>query len=138
MQKNEFNIDNLKKCIDSLEISYIDYCKTNDEKMREYIKDSCIKRFEYSVETSWKLMKRFLKLKYGRKEQELTVNNIFRLMEGYSFIISWENWRDYYAKRNDTSHEYNQEKAEEILNIIEYFLQDIKYLYERLGSQGDM
>lgn len=137
MEKKEFNTDNLKKCINTLEICYIDYKEANNEKIKEYIKDSCIKRFEYSVEISWKLMKRFLKLKYGRSEQELTINNIFRLMEGYGFITSWQDWKDYYSKRNDTSHEYNQEKAEEILNIIEKFIKDEKFLYEKLVNQVD-
>ena len=67
--------------------------------MREYIEDACVKRFEYTVETSWKIMKKYLKLEYGKSDLELTMNNIFRLMEGYGFVISWEKWREYYEKR---------------------------------------
>ncbi len=134
MNKQDFNIDNLKRCIETLEASYIDYKNINDEKIKEYIKDSCIKRFEYSVETSWKLMKRFLKFEYGRNEQELTINNIFRLMASYGFISSWESWKEYYSQRNNTSHEYNQEKADDLLNIIDNFIKDAKFLYEKLAT----
>ncbi len=134
MNKKEFNIDSLKKCINQLEASFNDYNNISDMRIKEYIRDACIKRFEYSIETAWKLMKRFLKLEYGKKDQDLTINNIFRLMAGYGFILSWEDWRYYYSKRNDTSHEYNQEKAEEILYIMKDFIKDIKFLYEKLES----
>ena len=59
------------------------------------------------------------------------MNNIFRLMEGYGFIKSWEAWRGYYDQRNDTSHEYNQKKAI-VLNSMDNLLNDINYFYNSL------
>ena len=56
-------------------------------------------------------MKKFLMKTYGKTEQELTMNNIFRLMQGYGYIENWETWRDYYQKRNNTAHEYSLEKS---------------------------
>ena len=126
------DISNLKKAIDSLKESIKDYKITENIKMKEYIQDSCIKRFEYTVETSWKLMKKYLKLFYGKSEQELTMNNIFRYMQGYGFIKSWEKWSEYYSKRNDTSHEYNKEKADDVLNYISDFIIDAEFLYKNL------
>ena len=70
-----------------------------------------MKRFEYTLEIAWKLMKKFLMKTYGKTEQELTMNNIFRLMQGYGYIENWETWRDYYQKRNNTAHEYSLEKS---------------------------
>ena len=92
--------------------------ENKDESITDMLEDSCVKRFEYTLETSWKLMKRILKKIYGKQEQELTVNNIFRFMQGYGFIKNWESWKDYYAKHNNTSHEYNLEKSRELLKII--------------------
>ena len=43
-------------------------------------------------------------------------------------IPNWENWKLYYAKRNDTSHEYNIEKARELLRIIPQFIADVQFL----------
>lgn len=134
MNKSELDISNLKKCIDSLKTCTSDYKANDNQNLKEYIEDACVKRFEYTIETSWKLMKKYLKLEYGKTEQELTMNNIFRLMEGYGFIKSWETWRDYYNKRNDTSHEYNQNKAREILNIIDDLLNDTEFLYNNLKN----
>lgn len=65
----------------------------------DMLEDSCIKRFEYTLEISRKLMKRVLKKIYGKTEEELTVNNVFRFMQGYKFIPNWENWREYYEKK---------------------------------------
>lgn len=134
MNKSEFDISNLKKCIDTLKTCSNDYKNINDVKMREYIADACVKRFEYTVEISWKLMKRYLKLEYGKEDKELTMNNIFRLMEGYGFIKSWESWKYYYEKRNNTSHEYNKEKAADILKITEKLYEDAEFLYKKFSE----
>ena len=77
-------------------------------------------------------MKKYLKEVYGKDDKELTMNNIFRLMEGYGFIKSWETWREYYDRRNDTSHEYNNEKSKKILGIIEDFWQEVNEFYNNL------
>ncbi|MBR1907409.1 HI0074 family nucleotidyltransferase substrate-binding subunit [bacterium] len=134
MNKDDLNLSNLNKCIESLKECLSDYKKNYDEKIKEYISDSCIKRFEYTVETSWKVMKRYLKLQYGKTDKELTMNNIFRYMEGYGLITSWDSWKNYYNNRNNTSHEYNQEKASEILSIAEKFLVDAEEFYNNLSK----
>ncbi|MDR0715512.1 MAG: nucleotidyltransferase substrate binding protein [Puniceicoccales bacterium] len=130
----DIDISPLKKAIKTLEESWGVLRSSNDSKLHYIVLDSCIKRFEYTVETAWKLMKRFLKLRYGRSDQELTVNNIFRLMEGYGFIQSWENWREYYVKRNDTAHEYNEDKARTLIQCIPAFISDVSLLASRLES----
>ncbi len=132
MTQSELNITNLKNCIDALNECIYAYKNNKDKQMQGFIEDSCVKRFEFTIETSWKTMKKFLKEFYGKDDKELTMNNIFRLMEGYGFIKSWEVWREYYDRRNDTSHEYNREKALKILNTMENLLNDAKFLYNEL------
>lgn len=132
MGKSKLDITHLKNCIESLNECSEAYKTNTDEQMRKFIEDSCVKRFEFTVETSWKIMKKYLKEVYGKDDKELTMNNIFRLMEGYGFIKSWENWREYYDRRNDTSHEYNREKAIKILEIMSRLLDDAKFLYNEL------
>lgn len=131
MSNNQIDIKNLKSCIDSLKECIEAYKSNTDKKIQGFIEDSCVKRFEFTVETSWKTMKRYLKVVYGKDDKELTMNNIFRLMEGYGFIKSWEAWRGYYDQCNDTSHEYNQKKAI-VLNSMDNLLNDINYFYNSL------
>lgn len=135
MTNSKLDITNLKNCIDALEECIEAYNSNTDDKMRGFIEDSCVKRFEFTVETSWKTMKKYLKEFYGKDDKELTMNNIFRLMEGYGLIESWENWREYYDRRNDTSHEYNREKAVKILETMENLLKDANFLYKSLVKE---
>lgn len=128
----ELNLTNLEKYIESFDECIQAYKTNKDIHIQGFIEDSCVKRFEYTVETSWKIMKKLLKLQYGKDDKELTMNNIFRLMEGYAFIKSWQAWREYYDRRNDTSHEYNQIKSKKILEISDKFLEDCNYLYKQL------
>ena len=84
------------------------------------------------METAWKTMKKFLKVKYGKEEKDLTVNNIFRLMQGFEFINNWEDWKNYYEKRNESTHEYNIEKSRAIIALIPKFINDANLLLKNL------
>ncbi len=135
MKKTVFDITNLKKAILALSECISAYETNTDSKIQGFIEDSCVKRFEFTVETSWKTMKKYLKDIYGKDDKELTMNNIFRLSEGYGIIHSWEVWRSYYERRNDTSHEYSREKALEIFKIMKNLLQDAEFLYKSLKKE---
>lgn len=132
MNKSDLNIDGLKNALATLKESWTVYQTELNVTMQNIVADSCIQRYEYTVETSWKTMKRYLKLEYGKSDVELTVNNIFRFMAGYGMIENWENWKCYYAHRNDTSHEYNPEKARELLETIPAFIKDVEFLVSSL------
>ena len=137
MKKEELSLTNLKNAIDSLIESSSAYKSNEDEKIRGFIEDSCVKRFGFTVETSWKIMKKFLKLEYGKSDAELTMNNIFRFMEGYNLISSWESWKNYYNHRNNTSHEYNQDKAQETLKLVDSLIKDSNELYNNISKKLD-
>ena len=132
---NEININILKDCFNTLEECYNDYLSQTDEKMQTYIKDSCIKRFEYTYECTKKIMNKYLKKVYDKPDKELTINNIFREMYGLGFIKNFDNWILYRAKRNVTSHEYNLNETYSIINIIPDFIDDVRYLIEKLEGK---
>lgn len=77
-------------------------------------------------------MKRFLKVKYGKSNEELTIHNIFRLMESFNMINDWKKWRDYYRKRNESRHEYDVIKLREVITIIPDFINDPQILLKNL------
>ena len=126
-------IDNLISALKTLKTGFELFQNNKNPDIKDMLADSCVKRFEYTLETSIKLMKKFLKQVYFIDEKDLTVNNVFRLMQGYNFIISWENWRNYYQKRNDTSHEYNIQKSRDLLKIIPDFIKGTEILVENLN-----
>ena len=134
MRKSELDLTNLKKWFKSLSECYQDYVNQSDIKIKSYIKDSCIKRFEYTYETAKKIMNKFLKKEYDKSEKELSINNIFREMYGLDLINNFENWVDYREKRNFTSHEYNDSKTYIILDLIPQFIKDVEYLIISLAG----
>lgn len=129
------DISNLKSALQTLKSSMETLKKNRTCDFADMLEDSCIKRFEYTLEIARKLMKRVLKKVYGKSEEELTVNNIFRFMQGYKFIQNWENWRDYYEKRNNTAHEYNLEKSRKLIEIIPQFIEDTEILTNNLEEK---
>ena len=132
MKKSELDLTLLFNSLDTLKESYKDYQAETNSKMKEYIKDSCIKRFEYTYETAKKIMNKYLKKEYDKTEKELTINNIFREMYGLDLIENFENWVSYREQRNYTSHEYDDSHAGEILALIPNFIKDVDFLYEKL------
>ena len=125
-------ISNLEEAYETLKSCYQDFTENQESRFIEYIADSCVKRFEYTLETAWKLTKKVLIEKYGKNERELSVNNIFRFMQGYDYVKNWENWRNYYQKRNETAHEYNLLKSRKLLEIMPQFLEDVEDLIKGL------
>lgn len=125
-------ISNLEDAYNTLNTCYNDFKANQNSPLAEYIADSCVKRFEYTLETAWKLVKKVFIEKYGKTEKELSMNNIFRFMQGYGYAKNWENWRNYYQKRNDTAHEYNLVKSRKILELVPDFLVDTESLIKGL------
>ncbi len=135
MENIELDIEVLRKAQESLVKAYNTFEDGADNPdICDMFADSCVKRFEYTFETAWKIMKKYFKLQYGKKEDELTMNNIFRFMEGYGFTDSWLKWKEYYKERNNTAHEYNLEKSRRLINIIPNFIQDVNFLLEKWDS----
>ena len=128
------NINLLIESFETLKEAHEQYRLNKDNAMQKIIADSCVKRFEYTLETAIKTMKKFLKERYNREEKDLTTNNVFRLMNGYGFIESWMKWRDYYQKRNTTVHEYNSLKSQELITLIPSFISDVSMLIEQLQN----
>lgn len=131
----EIDITNLKSALQTLQASMKTLEENKSCDFVDMLEDSCIKRFEYTLEIARKTMKRVLKKLYGKSEEELTVNNTFRLMQGYKLIPQWENWKEYYEKRNNTAHEYNLEKSRALIEIIPRFITDTKTLIRNIEGK---
>ena len=123
---NELDLTNIKNAISTLEEAVNYYNTDVEQPIKNMYADSCIQRFEYTYELSWKIMKKYLKLFFNKTEQELTIKNIFRYMQGYGLIKDWTKWVEYNDTRNNTSHEYNLNKAQFVLTVLKTFLDDVK------------
>lgn len=132
MKKSELDLTNLINSVNSLKECHTDFCVEKDVKIQQYIKDSCIKRFEYTYETAKKIMNKFLKKEYDKSEKDLTINNIFREMYAIGIIENFENWAEYRIRRNSTSHEYDNNITYPTINLIPEFIKDVEILINNL------
>jgi nucleotidyltransferase substrate binding protein (TIGR01987 family) len=82
----------------------------------EVVRDSIIQRFEFTFEMAWKLLFRYLVLKGERvaaKAWDVLPAAFEALLIDEPDV--WTRLREY---RNDTSHEYNQNKAIEVVAFV--------------------
>lgn len=83
----------------------------------EFVRDSIIKRFELCFETARKAMRRWL-----IEQQELTAADTKKTVMEAAFrtglIADAELWSELGAARNDTTHEYSEAKATEIIALV--------------------
>ena len=120
--------DNYKKALKQLRNAV----KLADErKLSELEKQGLIQAFEFTHELSWKTLKDFLSEKgnkeiYGSKD---TVREAFK----YNLIDSGDIWMDMIKSRNRTSHTYEEEVANEIVDLItQKYLKEFEKLSKTL------
>lgn len=81
-----------------------------------FVRDSIIKRFEVTFEMAWKTVYRYLVDKGERLAP--TAWDVIPKAFQYTLIDDADLWNEMRAFRNDTSHEYNEEKAIEIAAFV--------------------
>jgi nucleotidyltransferase substrate binding protein (TIGR01987 family) len=102
----------------------------------ELMRDGVIQRFEYTFELAWKMIKRYLQ-EYGlERVDSLTNRDLFRLGYEQGLLREAEIWFDYLAKRNLTSHTYNQVTAEAVYQSAQAFLYDARFLLDQLRTKA--
>jgi len=100
-----------------------------------FIRDACIRRFEYSYELSHKMLRRYLEATEPSPPQvvELSFPNLIRLGYERGILASeWMVWKGFRDARNITSHTYDEAKAEKVLGSIAPFLQEAKKMLREM------
>ncbi|MGB0719701.1 MAG: HI0074 family nucleotidyltransferase substrate-binding subunit [Bdellovibrionales bacterium] len=101
----------------------------------DVVRDAAIQRFEYSVELSWKTLKRFLKIVYAIDEG--ATRELYRLAERHGLIADHKVWFRYLDARNATSHTYNAETAQDVYDSAKRFLADARLLLSAMEAGYD-
>ena len=112
-----------------------------DSFLDDIIKEGLIKRFEYTHELAWNVLKDFL--------ENAGNNNIFgskdatREAFAAGLITNGEVWMDMIKSRNKTSHIYNKETADDIfMKIVNHYHQEFNLFKNRMealqsGASGE-
>lgn len=99
------------------------------------LRDGTIQRFEFTFELAWKMLKRYLE-HYGLERVD-TLNNrdLFRVGFEHGLLDDPTRWFYYMRMRNQTSHAYNDAKAQEVFLATREFLTAAQELAIRLKSK---
>jgi nucleotidyltransferase substrate binding protein (TIGR01987 family) len=111
----------------------------NDEGLREQFRNSVIQCFEFTYELSHKMLKRYLEETAPSPEEiDLsTFQNLIRLGNEKGVLRSdWTQWRSYRQARTDSSHTYDEDKAESVFEMAPEFLEEARYLLRELTARS--
>jgi nucleotidyltransferase substrate binding protein (TIGR01987 family) len=99
-------------------------------------RDAVIQRFEYTFEIAWKMMKRHIEEEAGRSQTEdlFSKKDLFRRATEAGLISNPEAWFDYLLARNETSHVYDEAKAEEVFSKAVAFADEVERLLAKLQT----
>lgn len=101
-------------------------------------KDGMVRRFEYTQELAWKLLKNYIE--YQGEEQRLTGSrDVVRRAFAMGLIKDSDTWFDMLDSRNTTSHVYDEkvevEVLDKIINLYYPILNDLKEAMEEISRQ---
>jgi nucleotidyltransferase substrate binding protein (TIGR01987 family) len=82
----------------------------------EYLRDAIIQRFEFTFEMGWKTLFRYLLLK-GERIAAKAWDVLPAAFEA-RLIDDADSWMQLREHRNDTSHEYDQDKAAQVVQFL--------------------
>ena len=107
-----------------------------DGEIDDLLKEGLIQRFEYTHELAWKVMKDFEEYQ-GYTEIRGSRDAIRKALE--TGIIEDSVWMDSIEDRNRTSHQYDDETADEISRAIvtEYYPMFVKFEQKMSPLAGD-
>lgn len=135
MDENILNLPSYEKVLKSLEEIILRYKK---EYMDIAIRDALIQRFEYTYSLAIKMIKRYLKIALAENEEVDTMdfNRMIREASRMGILLNnLEIWTVYRQKRNITSHTYDEQKALEVVGVVDDFYKDAKYLLSKLQER---
>ena len=131
-----------KKAIDIFECSY-DAVKKSPLvaklplELQETLRAGIIQHFEFTYESAWKFMRRWLEKNYGNQVDGVTRRELCRLAEESHLINDVEQWMLFHRARNQTSHTYDEKMAAEVYDYATQFLPVVKQLYQQLQHKND-
>ena len=128
-------LTSFEKAINSLKEAIAEY---NKDKSNSFVRDSVIQRFEYTYELSIKMLKRYLEIISSSKSEVdmMSFNDIIRKANIKGMLSgNLEDWRNYRDMRNITSHTYDEEKASQVISVVDGFLYDAEFLLNILKEK---
>lgn len=130
----------LRDAIAALEksVAYLRSDLARDRDLRDQFRAASIQGFEFTYEVAHKMIKRQLEQIAASPVlvDGMTYMQLVRSAAEAGLIADVARFKDYRDKRNITSHTYNPSKAEEIVAILDGFLDDVRFLLGELERRN--
>jgi nucleotidyltransferase substrate binding protein (TIGR01987 family) len=108
------------------------------DELRETVRSGIIQNFEVAYELAWKMMKRWIETNISAGAVDgVTRRELFRHAAENRLIGDVDLWMGFHASRNETSHTYDQETAEEVGVSARDFLPAARSLLTALRERND-
>ena len=133
-------LDSLKKAISVLERSLrvADEQSDGDADLVETLRAGVVQNFEVAYEQCWKMMKRWLEANASPGDVDgVTRRQLFRLCHENRLIDDVDAWMDFHRSRNETSHTYNSETANDVFSVAGKFLPAASDVFSRIEERND-
>lgn len=98
----------------------------------EVVRDAAIKRFEFTYEIAWKMMKRHLEWAGQSQLTATPRRELFRMAARFSLIEDPARWFIYHEGRNLTSHTYDEDNARKVVALLKDFVKGTNKLLNAL------
>lgn len=98
----------------------------------DVVRDAAVKRFEFTYEMSWKMMRRHLQWAGAQDLDNVPRRELFRLAARASLIDDPTRWFADHEARNLTSHTYDEVSARKVTALLGAFVKDTATLMRRL------
>ncbi|QIW16172.1 nucleotidyltransferase [Pasteurellaceae bacterium RH1A] len=136
------SIEHLQRTADTLEQAIEKLAQVEpDDILYDLFRNAAIKSFELSLETTGKLLRKLLKLYVGSPKEidRLVFNDLFRYAGQYELLDEGAvgRWLNYRANRNNTAHDYGVDFANETLQLLPDYLQDLRALSQKMQEVFD-
>jgi nucleotidyltransferase substrate binding protein (TIGR01987 family) len=106
--------------------------------LNKTVRSGIIQNFEVAYELSWKMMKRWIETNISAASVDgVTRRELFRQAAENRLIDDVDLWMSFHAARNETSHTYDNDTAEEVSDSAEQFVAAAQSLLTSLRARND-
>lgn len=132
MASNKLDLSTLHKALGRLDEGYQRYLLDVRDLQ---IRDGLIQRYEFTYEISHKMLKRHLEMTSPNPEifDAMPFADLIRTGKELSILKSdWSAWKLFREMRAKTSHTYDEDIAQTVVQVIPDFIHEAQYLAQQL------
>ena len=136
------DLTSLQKAVGSLEssigVAHSQIKGEVDTAIEQVIRAGVIQNFEFTYELCIKFIKRWVEANVsGSNPDSVTFKELLRISAESQLIRDVDDWLEYREARNETSHTYDNDKADDVFNITLNFAKDARQLLLTLEKKND-